>query len=479
VVSRAPKKMSRADTLLSKGSVNVNDDDSGAPVKKKSNFIGAMGNFSVQYNMQCLSAALAIMKTHADSSSGPADYPEPAWAVKSLLAMVFTGSVVGMFTMGYIGDLLGRRIGMILTLSFVVVGSLGTALGAWGEPDSVYAVITFCRFLIGIGVGGIYPMAAATAAEGSSKGEHDGERVGWAFFWQAPGQMAPYVVAYFLTFMPADTPNLTSVQFRILLALGAVPASIVWLASFYSAKDAPAKAEVGDAPKESPLAIARRHPEYFRTLIGTGGTWFLYDVAYYGTAIFTPQILQGIFGKTESLADLCWQSLVVTAMGIPAIVLSLLLIRRLGGRGLNLYGFILIAFFFAAMAIAYMIDSTGLPKEKFAIFVLLTFALNWGVQVGTYITPAMAFPKEIRATFHGLSAASGKLGAVTGTIIFSLAPVGEPAVFTAIMWFLVAVSLVGAVITYLYVPDLSDAGRAKIAQGEEDDEADGKGLLAA
>jgi PHS family inorganic phosphate transporter-like MFS transporter len=451
-----------------------------APAKGKSNFIGAMGNFSVQYNLACLSIALAIMKTQGGtvlpSKPGPgqsADYPEPDWAVKSLLAMVFAGSVAGMFCMGYVGDLLGRRIGMILTLSFVVVGALASALVSWGDTTAVYGVITVCRFLIGFGVGGIYPMAAATAAEGRSAGEHDGERVGWAFFWQAPGACAPYIVALILQLIPLGTPNLTSIEFRILLAFGAVPASIVWIASFFSAADGPAKSSSSSSePRRSPLEEARANPVHFKTLIGTGGTWFLYDVAYYGTAIFTPQILKGIFGAQDSLVDLCWQSLIVSSMGIPAAIVSIKLIRRLGGRGLNLYGFIFIAVMFAALAVAFMVDNTGLSQVKFAIFIILTFALNWGVQVGTYITPAQAFPKEVRTTFHGLSAASGKLGAVTGTVIFSLVPVSEPAVFTAIMWFLVAVSLAGAVVTYFFVPDFSDAAVAAAKGGAYDPEDD-------
>jgi PHS family inorganic phosphate transporter-like MFS transporter len=461
----------------------LQDDDASPPPKRKSNFIGAMGNFSVQYNMQCLSIALAFMKTKSDdvlpsSKASEADYPEPDWAVKSLLAMVFTGSVVGMGTMGYIGDIFGRRIGMIMTLSFVVFGSLASAFLSWGNTDSVYGVITVCRFLIGFGVGGIYPMAAATAAEGSSKGENDGERVGWAFFWQAPGAMAPYVVAYFLQFMSPDTPNVTSIQFRTLLALGAVPATIVLVATYLSASDTPKAtstpagflaANPGSSTgsgKKNPFKEAMEHPKYLRTLIGTGGTWFLYDVAYYGTSIFTPQILKGIFGAQDSLADLCWQSLAVSSMGIPALITSIWLIRRIGGRGLNLWGFLIIAVFFAVLAGLYMQSNTGLPNEKFAVFCLLTFALNWGVQVGTYVTPAMAYPPEVRTTFHGLSAASGKLGAVAGTIIFSLSPVNEPAVFIIIMWFLVAVSLLGAVVTYLYVPDLSDEGRRKAGELE-------------
>jgi hypothetical protein len=42
---------------------------------------------------------------------------------------------------------------------------------------------------------------------------------------------------------------------------------------------------------------------------------FLYDVSYYGTAIFTPNILQKIFGKNDEPRDVCWQSLAVSSLG--------------------------------------------------------------------------------------------------------------------------------------------------------------------
>jgi len=44
----------------------------------------------------------------------------------------------------------------------------------------------------------------------------------------------------------------------------------------------------------------------------------VYDISYFGTAIFQPLILKSIFGSSESLTSLCWQSVVVSAFGLPA-----------------------------------------------------------------------------------------------------------------------------------------------------------------
>jgi PHS family inorganic phosphate transporter-like MFS transporter len=39
--------------------------------------------------------------------------------------------------------------------------------------------------------------------------------------------------------------------------------------------------------------------------------------------------------------------------------------------------------------------------------------------VTTYVLPTLAFPAEVRATLHGISAASGKVGGIVGTTVFT------------------------------------------------------------
>lgn len=48
------------------------------------------------------------------------------------------------------------------------------------------------------------------------------------------------------------------------------------------------------------------------------------------------------------------------------------------------------------------------------------FILNAGPNLTTYILPAEIFPTCVRASCHGISAASGKLGAFLGTAAFPL-----------------------------------------------------------
>ena len=88
-------------------------------------------------------------KTVTDDNGLTADYPEPVWAHNALMGTVFAGAIVGMITMGYVGDRIGRRRGMIATQALVVVGALASALLTWGSPSDIYAILAACRFILG------------------------------------------------------------------------------------------------------------------------------------------------------------------------------------------------------------------------------------------------------------------------------------------------------------------------------------------
>jgi PHS family inorganic phosphate transporter-like MFS transporter len=145
--------------------------------------------------------------TPTSESFGPLDgnstspsplYKEPNWASFVILGLVFAGAVVGMGGMGYLGDSIGRKRAYCLTLGFIVFGSLGAALLPWGTAQTVFGVLSVCRFVLGIGVGGLYPLSAVKAAESTAAGADTSTRTGWAFFWQTPGAMVPYVVGWIL-----------------------------------------------------------------------------------------------------------------------------------------------------------------------------------------------------------------------------------------------------------------------------------------
>jgi MFS family permease len=286
---------------------------------KGSSWVPAMGNFSVQFNLQVASAAITLLQTYRDAavkkgSGVHADFAEPAWASSVLKGIVFAGAFVGMIGMGFLGDLLGRRMGMMATLALVVVGALGSAVAPWleapgsSDPEAVYAWLTAFRFVLGAGVGGIYPMAAAMAAEAKAAVEDEnGEdmeallRSSWAFFWQSVGACIPYLLALVLIVAVPPSATQTSAQVTALFVLGALPAALVLGLTYQStAAAAPGGEEQGAsaqlrkgqwtavpaseaAPAEGASGsggstktfweTVAEHPEYLVSLVGTAGTW--------------------------------------------------------------------------------------------------------------------------------------------------------------------------------------------------------------
>ena len=61
---------------------------------------------------------------------------------------------------------------MIITNCLTAIGALGCALFTWGSAETIYTIMTACRFILGVGVGGKYPLAATMRNEGAKKEQH-------------------------------------------------------------------------------------------------------------------------------------------------------------------------------------------------------------------------------------------------------------------------------------------------------------------
>ena len=92
------------------------------------------------------------------------------------------GNIIGQLSFGYLGDIYGRRFvygneliigifGLILLISLPNSIPTATLKSAW----------IFCwRFVLGIGIGGDYPISAAIVAERSHL-KTRGQQLGWIF----------------------------------------------------------------------------------------------------------------------------------------------------------------------------------------------------------------------------------------------------------------------------------------------------------
>eukprot|EP00931_Biecheleriopsis_adriatica_P045828 TRINITY_DN2625_c0_g1_i12.p1 TRINITY_DN2625_c0_g1~~TRINITY_DN2625_c0_g1_i12.p1 ORF type:complete len:551 (-),score=90.01 TRINITY_DN2625_c0_g1_i12:51-1703(-) len=393
----------------------------------------AVSNFTIQFNFASASMAGLFMKSASDVpvANEFADYPEPHWVHTVMKSSVFIGSIVGMLVMGRLGDSVGIKRALILTNSLVVVTALASGLLVWGPPNILYALLVLWRFLLGVGVGGNYPLAAAKASSVGTV-EEAVTKAGRAFFWQGPGSVAPYAVGYLLLLIP-PFKGITSLQFRLVMALGAIPSAFVVYFMTKEPDDKPSderKKTVREASGRKPTtasgATSRREDSHeqevkrglARTLVGTAGTWLFFDIAYYGMNIFAPTILKSIFPPGAPLATIAIRAAILPICGIAGTLIGIPLLGVIGPRILNAAGLLIAAFLY--ILFVYMQQHNAGSSALFTILCSLFFVLKGAPDIATYVLPVMSFPRSVRATYHGRSGSAGKVGAMLGTFIFPL-----------------------------------------------------------
>jgi MFS transporter, PHS family, inorganic phosphate transporter len=77
-------------------------------------------------------------------------------------------------------------------------------------------------------------------------------------------------------------------------------------------------------------------------------------------------------------------------------------------------GFIILTILFSIIGFGYHVIPTG---GLFALYCLCNFFQNFGPNTTTFVVPGEVFPTRYRSTAHGISAGSGKLGAIVAQIL--------------------------------------------------------------
>ena len=94
---------------------------------------------------------------------------------------------------------------------------------------------------------------------------------------------------------------------------------------------------------------------------------------------------------------------------IPGYWVAVATIDTLGRKTIQIGGFLVLTVIFCVLGFGfYQIPSGGLV----ALVCLANFFSNFGPNTTTFIVPGECFPTRYRSTGHGISAASGKMGAI-------------------------------------------------------------------
>ena len=382
--------------------------------------VSGMGFFTDAYDLFVIGIASTLISLQWQLSADK---------LALLNATMLGAACLGAFVFGRIADLVGRKRVYWLVAAIMVVAALGSALA-----PSYWILIGF-RFLLGLGVGGDYPVSAVIMTEYANRKDR-GRLVGLVFSTQALGLIIGPLIA--LALLGAGTSN--DIAWRVLLGLGAVPAAaVVYLRRRMpespryqlqmQGRTAEAENEMsafsGGALQGSSAGAARRriglrafltNRSFLVMLAGTAGCWFLLDYAYYGNTISTPQIIGLISPGSSTMTKIAIQLAIFAVAAVPGYILAIARMDRIGHRRLQLTGFVMMGACFAVIGLVPGMTTAVLPFLM--VYGISYFFTEFGPNVTTFVMPGELYPVSVRATGHGISAGVGKLGAFIGVFLF-------------------------------------------------------------
>jgi PHS family inorganic phosphate transporter-like MFS transporter len=422
-------------------------------------FVSGMGFFTDAYDLFVIGIVVVLVK--------------PEWGLSTtdvslLNSVTLAASAVGAIVFGRIADILGRKRIYGYEVLILAIGALASAFA----PNFVFLLV--CRAVLGIGIGGDYPVSATIMSEYAGKSSR-GKLVGLVFAMQGAGLLVgPLLASALLASGLSD-----DIVWRVLLGFGAIPG----LAVFYLRRqihETPRFAMAGGASDEAEAAIraatkggglpagraggpastggsantdgsantggpggpdgqaaaatagesaARvpqgalegfavlaRHRRMLGWLIGTAGAWALLDFCYYGNSISTPEILALLNPGASLLHNTLVQLAIFAVFAVPGYIAAILLLDRTGRRKIQVLGFGMMALTFGLIGLIPAVSVNAVP------FILLYgvsyFFTEFGPNTTTFVYPAEIFPVNVRTTAHGISAGAGKMGAFAGAYLF-------------------------------------------------------------
>ncbi len=411
-----------------------------------------MGFFTDAYDLFIIGTATTLISKEWGLSSSQTGLVNSI----TLLSAFF-----GALLFGRIADVIGRKRTYGLEAALMVFGALASAFA----PSFVWLLIF--RFILGIGVGGDYPMSAVLMTEYSNV-KSRGKLVGLVFAMQALGTVTGYIVA--LALLSANVhPDMA---WRIMLGFGAIPAAgVIYLRR--KMPESPRYLERVEGRSAEAAAAIEKYSEgvvvasvkqgkqaritlgqflsnrkYLLYLLGTAGSWFVFDYAYYGNSVSAPLIVKSVLGKhgahvlTEAIA---LQLIVFSVFAVPGYYLAANYMDRIGHRRLQLIGFFFMGLAFLLIGVVPHITTEVTPF--LLLFGISYFFAEFGPNETTFVLAGEVFPTSMRSTGHGISAGIAKFGAFLGVYLFPI--IKSHFGVSGALEFSFAMALIGILLTLL------------------------------
>ncbi|GAA0140448.1 hypothetical protein Leryth_016816 [Lithospermum erythrorhizon] len=434
--------------------------------------IAGMGFFTDAYDLFSISLVTKLLgRIYYYKQGSPKPGTLPPGVSSSVTGVALVGTLAGQLFFGWLGDKMGRKKVYGITLILMIICSVASGLSFGSSAKGVMTTLCFFRFWLGFGIGGDYPLSATIMSEYANK-KTRGAFIAAVFAMQGFGILFSGIITLIVSAgfdhkykVPAynvdpagSTVPETDYIWRIILMFGSLPAALTYYwrmkmpeTARYTAlvaKDAKkAAADMGrvlqveiEAEHEKieqisqdkannfglfSLEFVRRHGVH---LFGTTSTWFLLDIAFYSQNLFQKDVFSAIgwIPKPETMnaTQEVWriskaQTLIALCSTVPGYWFTVAFIDIMGRFAIQMMGFFFMTVFMFAIAIPYDHWTKKENRLGFVVMYGLTFFFaNFGPNATTFIVPAEIFPARLRSTCHGISAASGKAGAIVGAYGF-------------------------------------------------------------
>jgi PHS family inorganic phosphate transporter-like MFS transporter len=445
---------------LSSEPVSLIDAMDEAPISRfhtKAILVSGMGFFTDAYDLFIIGTASTLISRQWHLTTGQTGL---------INSMTLLGAFFGAIVYGRLADVVGRKKIYGLVAAIMLVFALASA-----AAPSFVALVVF-RFILGLGVGGDYPVSAVLMSEYSNRANR-GRLVGLVFAMQALGTIAGYAAG--LTLLSAGVGH--EVVWRVLLGLGAIPSAAVlysrrrmpesprfqaWVQgderkaveSLASYSEGSVRATTnGKTIRSVKMGLGEfvSNRRMMLTLLGTAGTWFVFDYAYYGNAVSAPLIVKSVLGKGATVEQsLALNLIVFTVAAVPGYVLACAFMDRIGHRRLQLIGFPCMGLMFLLIGVIPGVTTAATPF--LLLFGASYFFAEFGPNTTTFVLAAECYPTSVRTTGHGISAGIAKLGAFIGVYLFP--DISKAFGVSGALKFSAGMALMGLLLT-LVIPETS------------------------
>ncbi|ORY16128.1 major facilitator superfamily domain-containing protein [Clohesyomyces aquaticus] len=337
------------------------------------------------------------------------------------------GLILGMLAFGFVSDRLGRKSGAVLTTLFLSLGIIMTAV-SYGTSDSgMFWMLTISR-----GIACEYLVSGAGMAEATDDSARARKHRGFIFAMVADvsaslgfifSGLSPLLLLLCFHQKESNYEKVWRISF-VLGLLNEAPVSIFW----FRYRMAMSSAERRSSSKKTimPYHLALRR--YWKPLLGSAGTWFIYNYIAYPFGLFSSTISASVGAGDTSVMSYGWGTL-INCFNLPGGFIGGYLSDKIGRRRTMALGFGLQAIlgFILGGALEHIQKRTGLFIVLYGLFLTLG---EVGPGATIVATSSEFFPTSIRGQMLGFCAATSKAGAAIGTSVFKpiLASYGDDSV---------------------------------------------------